>query len=82
MRKVLLLFSLCFVFKSFAQCPGSADNILSSQEKVNEFVTAYSNCKIIEGNVEIIAGLVGTDDDGTISSPITDISGLFFYRNH
>jgi len=78
MRKVLLLFSLCFVFKSFAQCPGSADNILSSQEKVNEFVTAYSNCKIIEGNVEIIAGLVGTDDDGTISSPITDISGLFF----
>jgi gliding motility-associated-like protein len=78
MKIVLLFFSLCFVFGSYAQCPASGDNILSSQQKVNAFVSAYSNCKIIEGNIEIIAGLVGTDDDGTIASPITDISGLFF----
>jgi gliding motility-associated-like protein len=78
MRKVLLLFFLSVVFKSYTQCPSPGDNILSSQEKVDAFVSAYSNCTTIEGNVEIIAGLVGTDDDGTIASAITDISGLFF----
>ncbi len=78
MRIIIVFLLLCFIKTVNAQCPTLGDNILSSQEKVDAFVSAYSNCKEIEGSVEIITGLVGIGDDGNISSPITDISGLFF----
>jgi gliding motility-associated-like protein len=81
MRAIFVLLFICFIAKVAAQCPASGNNILSSQEKVDAFVSAYSNCKTIEGNVEVIAGLVGTDDDGVVSSPITDITGLYFLES-
>ncbi|TXD53027.1 MULTISPECIES: T9SS type B sorting domain-containing protein [unclassified Polaribacter] len=78
MRTIFVFLFICFSAKIAAQCPASGNNILSSQEKVDAFVNSYSNCKIINGNVEVIAGLIDTDNGGEVSSPITDITGLYF----
>lgn len=78
MRFIFVILGLCFLAKAQAQCPPPGDNFLSSQEKVDAFVSNYGNCATIEGNVEIIAGLVGSDDDGVVATPITDITGLYF----
>lgn len=78
MRVIFVIIFLCIIANTQAQCPAPGDNILSSQEKVDTFASNYSNCTRIEGNLEIIAGLVGADDDGVVPTPITDISGLYF----
>jgi gliding motility-associated-like protein len=80
MRFIFAILGLCFLTETQAQCPAPGDNVLSSQEKVDAFASNYSNCTRIEGNIEIIAGLVGSDDDGVVSTPITDIIGLYFLK--
>ncbi|MGK0413451.1 MAG: hypothetical protein ACJA1B_001654, partial [Polaribacter sp.] len=81
MRFIFVILSLCVLAKAQAQCPPPGDNILSSQEKVDAFVSNYSNCTSIEGNVEIIADLVGSGDIGAVAPPpITDITGLYFLK--
>lgn len=80
MRRVLLLFLVCCIYKINAQCPSSGDNVLSSQEKVDAFVNNYNTCATIPGNLEIITALSTIDDDGSIATPITDISGLNFIQ--
>ncbi|WP_296637937.1 T9SS type B sorting domain-containing protein [Polaribacter sp.] len=72
---------LTFCFLAKAQCPnGNQDHYLSSQERVDAFVAAYSGCQRIEGNIDIVAGLVGTEDTGEVQTPITDITGLYFLK--
>jgi hypothetical protein len=81
MRVFVFFFMLTFCFFAKAQCPnGNQDHYLSSQERVDAFVAAYSGCQRIEGNIDIVAGLVGTGDTGEIQTPITDITGLYFLK--
>ena len=74
---MILLFSLNIK----GQCPPPRlDHILSSQERIDAFVEAYKNCDAINGNIDIVAGLSGTQDIDEIASPITDITGLYFLK--
>lgn len=60
-----------------AQCP-TGDVTLSSQEAVDEFVTQFGNCEIINGNFLLVTGLTndGNGVSGTLLSNITNTSGL------
>lgn len=81
MRLLYFFIALLFCLSIKAQCPPFlVDHILSSQERVDAFVEAYSNCGRIDGNVEIITGLSGSGDIGEVITPITDISGLYFLK--
>jgi len=81
MKGVLLFLMFFCCFFSKAQCPAAGqDHYLSSQERIDAFVDAYSGCERIEGNIDIVAGLVGTGDTGEIQTPITDITGLYFLK--
>ena len=75
MKGVLLFLMFFCCFFSKAQCPAAGqEHYLSSQERIDAFVDAYSGCERIEGNIDIVAGLVGTGDTGEIQTPITNIT--------
>ena len=79
--RLLVFFLLLFSSFVFAQCPPAGqDHFLSSQEKIDAFVDQYSGCEKIEGNVDIVAGLVGFADVGENPTPINDITGLYFLK--
>ena len=81
MRLFFFLFSFLICHLANAQCPPPGlDHYLSSQERVDKFVESYSNCNRIDGNVDIVTGLVGTEDTGEIATPILDITGLYFLK--
>ena len=77
-----LLISFCFFITICAQsqCPQTEEIILSSQERVDQFVNDFGTCERIVGNLRIIAAVAGVDDDGIGGTEVSDISGLNFIR--
>jgi gliding motility-associated-like protein len=62
----------------YGQCP-SGDVTLSSQEAVDEFVSQYGDCEVINGNLLLVTGLTNDGPGGvggTLLSNITNTSGL------
>lgn len=81
MRLLCFLFITLYSLNLKGQCPPPRlDHILSSQERVDAFVEAYRNCEAINGNIDIVQGLSGTQDIDEIATPITDITGLHFLK--
>lgn len=82
MRRLLILFALIGSFSSYSQCPPAGLlTVLSSQEKIDKFILDYGNCENLIGDLMIISAVSTEDDDGTIGTEITDISGLNFLKS-
>lgn len=54
---------------------------MSSQEKVDKFIQDFGSCENIIGDLMIISSVSTVDDDGTVGTEVTDISGLNFLKS-
>ncbi|WP_435415923.1 T9SS type B sorting domain-containing protein [Polaribacter aestuariivivens] len=81
MKQLLFFFFLLNITFAYAQCPTPGEISLKSQEEVNRFVRDYSDCKVLNGDLTIISSLITVGDDGTVFTPITDLSQLNFLES-
>ena len=80
MKKIGFVLIFLLSFFAYSQCPQTEELILSSQERVDEFVQNYSTCERIVGNLRIISAVSGVDDFTATGTEVNDISGLNFIK--
>jgi len=77
MRFLLAFFFFFITITGYSQCP-TGEVVLSSQERVDEFVRTYSTCSRIIANIRIISAVSGVGDDDVGNTEVNDLSGLDF----